>query len=111
MDKQSVTISSLITLGIVTISMLVPGFFDEQKYYCESRPELGVVNCDSFSKYIADNGKCIRTENTNLICKEGWKEVINDMVLPDDVSNEINGVWGKTYICTENSGCIEKINK
>ena len=88
MDKTTIGISALITLGIVLASMVGPSFFDEPKYYCEARPEVGVVSCDSFSKYVAENGKCIRNEDTNLICREGWIEVTDDR-LPEETEPEL----------------------
>lgn len=98
-DKKTIGLSSLVSLGIVSIAMLIPGLFDEPVYYCESRPELGLIHCDDFSKYVSENGKCIRNDNTNLICRSGWIEVINDTQVPDEVDNTtINHVsWGQSY--------------
>lgn len=88
MDKTTIGISALITLGIVLAASIGPSFFDEPKYYCEARPEVGVVSCDAFSKYVAENGKCIRNEDTNLICREGWIEVVYDRGLPEETEPE-----------------------
>jgi len=89
-------------MAIITITMITPSLFDSQQYYCEQRAELGVVQCDNFSKYVASNGKCIRNENTNLICREGWKEVINDIDLPEETEVEKviihSDSTGKSYI-------------
>ena len=108
-DKQTIGISSLVALGIVLSSMIMPGFFDKPSYYCETRPEIGVVQCDSFSKYVAENGKCIRNDNANLICREGWIEVVDDTIIPDDIpedSKENTGVWGQSFLCKSGQPCI-----
>lgn len=78
-DIKTIGISSLIALCIVTAGMITPGLFAEQQYYCESRPEIGLNACDSFSKYVADNGKCVKDDAPNLICKTGWVLVFDDM--------------------------------
>ena len=87
-DNQTIGITALITMLIVTAGSIVPGYFDTDKYYCESRPELGVVECDEFTKYVHEQGKCIRNEDTNLICRDGWKLVIDDQ-LPEEIEEEI----------------------
>ena len=102
-DKKTIGISSLIALGIVLAGMITPSFFDSPVYYCESRAELGVVQCDSFSKYVADNGKCIRDGNTNLICREGWVEVTNDLVMEEKGIIQ-SGNSGMKEVCTPD-GC------
>ena len=110
-DKKTIGIASLIAMGLISISMLVPGFFDSPKYVCESRPELGVVSCDSFSKYVDIQGKCIRDDNTNLICRDGWKEIIDDRDIPDEEiieeENKKNIYSSNVIKCTE-VGCIDK---
>jgi len=97
-EKKTIGINSLVTMGILSLIIIVPGFFDSPNYFCESRPEIGVVQCDDFSKYVAENGKCIREENTNLICREGWVLVTNDIDLPDDNETiNIPDTIGKSY--------------
>lgn len=98
-DVKTVGASSLVALGIILASAIVPGFFDDPKYYCETRPELGLVECDDFSKYVASNGKCIRYEDSNLICRDGWALVTDDTVLPDEEVVGVNPspVQGTTY--------------
>lgn len=107
MDNKTIGVSSLVTLGIVTMVMLVPGFFDDPQYFCESRPELGLVSCDNFSKYVSEVGKCIRNEDTNLICRDGWVLVTKDIELPEeeDIEDPIinipnEQVIGHQYICS-----------
>ena len=109
-DKKTITISTLIAGLLVSAAMVVPGLFDEPKYFCDERPELGLIECDNFSKYVADNGKCIRNDNTNLICKSGWSLVINDEEIPEEeiVEKLYNGTVGtpqNKYRCNS-EGCI-----
>ena len=105
-ETKTIGISALVSLGLVLVSMIAPGFFDEPQYYCEQRPELGLIQCDSFSKYVSDNGKCIRNDNTNLICREGWLLVTDDLNLSEE-NEKINKVEGReSYTCyPEPRGC------
>ena len=102
---KTIGISSLITLGIVLLVAIVPGFFEKPKYFCETRPELGVVECDSFSKYVAENGKCIRNDSPNLICREGWSLVTDDSEYIESILEPIQ-YRGLRYSCTKD-GCVE----
>lgn len=87
-DNKTVGVSTLISAGIIAIALLVPNFFDEPQYYCDSRPELGLQSCDSFSKYVDSNGKCIKDDAPNLICRTGWILVANDMSNVDEPIQE-----------------------
>lgn len=89
-DNKTIGISSLITLGIVLLSMVTPGFFDTPKYYCETRLDIGIVECDSFSKYVSEVGKCIRDDDTNLVCRDGWVQVINDIPEESEQTSDPN---------------------
>ncbi len=104
--NKTIGISALITLGIVTLSLVLPNFFDEPKYYCEARPELGFLECDGFSKYVSPEGKCLRPEG-NKVCREGWKLVTDDRSFdaePVSVSNSPRGIGGRQELCSH-SGC------
>jgi len=107
-NSKTIGLSSLSALGVVIIAFITPSFFDAPNYYCESRPEIGVVQCDSFSKYVAANGKCIREDNSNLICREGWLLVVDDTILPEEtIENKIikNPEATGRIKCTAN-GCV-----
>ena len=109
MDEKTKTISitTLITLGLISLSML-PGLLDSPKYYCDQRPELGLVHCDSFSKYVAENGKCIQDDGPNYICRQGWLEVIDDTIIESDGITYQDNVNREEYMCN-NDGCEELI--
>lgn len=102
-ENKTIGISALIAMGLIVASMVTPSFFDEPKYVCESRLELGYVECDNFTKYVDDNGKCIRDDQPNLICRDGWKLVINDSyeeVEEPIIDNPIYEDSGsKEYLC------------
>jgi len=102
MDNKTIGVSALIAAGLIVASMVIPGFFDEPKYTCESRPEIGIKECDSFSKYVHELGKCIDDDGPNYICRTGWMLVTNDMDI--DVP-----VYGRSSapdeICSKH-GCI-----
>lgn len=114
-DKTTITISSLITIGLVTLGMLTPAFFDKDKYYCETRQDLGLKQCTEILPYYGiSNGKCVLESETSKLCRTGWLKVTNDMKLPDEtINNEekqksilISNTIGKQYIC-DNLGCIK----
>jgi len=109
-DKKTIGVTSLITLGIVFGSMIGLNFFDEPKYYCEERPELGLIQCDHFSKYVAENGKCVRNKDTNLICRGGWKLVVDDTILPEEPESSIGheGI-GREWVCGYGKPCVERL--
>ncbi len=80
----SVIIASLFSLGI-NVTFPDDLFVDNvPKYFCETRPELGFKECDSFSKYVSELGKCIDDDGPNFICRSGWMLVIDDYTFPDE---------------------------
>ena len=99
-NKKTIGLNAIITILILAGFTIVPGYFDTPKYFCETRPELGPKECDSFSKYIAELGKCIDDDGPNFICKSGWVLVIDDYIFPDEkdyIPNSIGGIGD--WIC------------
>lgn len=89
MDNKTIVVSSLISASFITLAMITPGFFDAPKYFCESRPEIGLFECDGFSKYVDFNGKCLNATQEGIvysskICRDGWKLVTDDVMLPEE---------------------------
>ena len=83
-DKKTVGINALITLGIVLASMVTPAFFEADKYYCEDRPELGLKECTELTQYYGlPNGKCW-ADDGNRLCRSGWLLVENDLDIPEE---------------------------
>lgn len=92
-DKKTIGINALIALSIVLAANIGPGFFDGPQYFCETRPDIGLKTCDGgFSKYVADNGRCIHNDGPNFICREGWSLVTNDLEI--DVDKQVSMVLG-----------------
>lgn len=88
MDNKTIGISSLITLGIILSSMIVPTFFDEPQYICESR-NIGIFECDGFSKYVSPVGKCLNATKDginygNKICRTGWVQIVDDLTIEEE---------------------------
>lgn len=106
METKTITISTLITLGIIVSALVGPVFFEEDKYYCESKPELGLFECDGFSKYVDPNGKCLNATREdisygNKICRTGWTKVIEDTII-NDTEIKTNAPQGAySYICNQ----------
>ena len=80
--KKSVTISSLIALGIVAISMISPSFFEEDKFYCEV--ESSIIACPGGLSSGTATRCYLNTEKTSWdYCKGGWTQVTNDLVIQE----------------------------
>lgn len=90
MEVKQTLASTLIAGLLIVATMLIPG---TTQYFCPERPELGLVECDSFSKYVDENGKCVRNDKSNLICRSGWLEVKDDIESSNKIEVEFNGIW------------------
>lgn len=78
---------SAIIVALLAMGIQAPDLMHETEnpqYFCDARPSIGLVECDSFSKYVSEVGKCVRNEDTNLICREGWLLVTPNTVLPEE---------------------------
>ena len=110
-DKKTITITSLITMSIILASIIVPGFFDTQKYYCES--ESSIMECaGDLSGGMAT--RCyLNIEDTSWdYCSSGWVEINDDRLIQEEPINKtiISKVnTGKQYSCSPNE-CVEIIN-
>lgn len=103
-------------VGVVSILVLLlslgigysPSLFEEDQYFCESRPQLGLLECEGFSKYVSSVGKCLNSEEGNRICREGWVLVVDDMP-PYDEENDgeqyLPDREGLTLRCSKD-GCV-----
>ncbi len=79
-NKKTIGLMVVIAILVSVGYNEIPDLFDDNvpKYFCNTRPELGLKECDSFSKYVAELGKCIDDDGPNFICRSGWKLVIDD---------------------------------
>lgn len=100
-DKQTIGISSLITIGIILASMITPTFFDNPKYYCEA--ESSIIECSSLSG--GSHTRCYLNEEKSSwdYCKSGWIEITDDLIIQEEP--EPNKPHGSIkYLCSP-SGC------
>lgn len=107
-DVQSIGISSLIAIGLVTLAMLSPDFFETQKYYCED--EGSILECPGGISG-GQNTRCYLTEEQNSwdYCSSGWIKIDKDINIQQEAKNETKvsqEVWGKSYKCDKNA-CVE----
>ena len=103
MEDKTKTIGLMVVIAILVSAGYneIPDLFDDDvpKYFCETRPELGFKECDSFSKYISEEGKCIDNDGPNFICRSGWKLVIDDYIFPDEEDNQVYEVGYGDWNC------------
>lgn len=98
-DVKTIAISVILALGVVGGAFVFAP--NKVYYYCESKPALGVLACDSLSAYYGlPNGKCNNKEQGNRLCSTGWLKVTNDLIIPDDTIIEKNTtIEGSSYNC------------
>lgn len=54
--------------------------FQPQTYYCDATKTA--MKCDSLSQYYSlPNGKCLNSQIGNKLCKTGWLEITNDVIV------------------------------
>jgi len=109
MDKKNISIGALILvlsmLGGYQLNDVLNG--NVVLYECESRDILP-MECDGFTKYVHEYGKCLNTKIGNKICRTGWVEL--SPYNEDSLQNEEYSIdnIGKEWLCSIN-GCVEKI--
>jgi len=103
-DKQTIGVSSLITLGLVLASMVGPGFFDAQKFYCEA--ESSIMECSSLSG--GSQTRCYLNEEKSSwdYCRSGWLEITEDLVIQEEPEETPAPSEGIKWECFPN-GCVK----
>lgn len=61
-EKKTISLSAIIAILISLSFNIAPGMFDTPQYFCEDRPELGLQECDSFSKW----GSCLMFQDSDV---------------------------------------------
>ncbi|GAI41117.1 unnamed protein product, partial [marine sediment metagenome] len=78
-DKKTIGINSLITLGIIIIAMVGSTFFDTPKYYCEV--ESSIMECPGELSGGLETRCYLNEERTSWdYCKSGWIEITDDLI-------------------------------
>ncbi len=84
-EQKTIMWSAFVLMMGIIASTVDPSIFESTDYYgCESRPHLGFLTCDGFSKYVSYVGKCLNATTPegivlgNKICREGWVLIEND---------------------------------
>ena len=99
MDNKTIGISSLIALGFILSSMIVPTFFDKPTYYCED--ESSIMECADLSG--GSHTRCYLNPEKNSwdYCKTGWIEITKDTIIQEEPSLETDLKPAKgTYLCS-----------
>ena len=103
-DVQSIGISSLIAIGLVTLAMLSPDFFETQKYYCES--EGTVLECvGGLSSGSATRCYLNTEKNSWDYCSSGWIQITDDRPIQDNGTTPKPTIGEKAWLCSV-EGCI-----
>jgi hypothetical protein len=105
-DNKSIGISSLITLGLILSSMVIPGFFDEPQYYCEI--ESSIKECPGNLSGGTQTRCYLDEEKTSWdYCKGGWILVTDDLIIQEEPKNitEVigSGLGIKVWKCDVNN--------
>jgi len=104
-DKKTIGITSLITIGLVLAGLIVPGYFDTSKYYCES--ESSIMECDGGLSGGSQTRCYLNEEKTSWdYCKGGWIEVTDDRPIQEEEQETPNPTMGeKAWRCSI-EGCV-----
>ena len=86
-DKVTIGISSLITIGIILASMNTPTFFDNTKYYCES--ESSIMECPGDLSGGSQTRCYLNEEKSSWdYCRSGWVEITDDLIIQEEPESE-----------------------
>ena len=99
MDKKTIGINSLITMGLILSSMIVPTFFDNQNYYCEIESSIKECPGNLSSTFT----RCYLNEEKSSwdYCRSGWILVTDDLIIQEEpsINQEGSGLGIKTWEC------------
>lgn len=90
--KVGISASVLVVLVLAFLGGVT--LFNDGVYYCEARNL--VMECNRLSKYYSlDNGKCWNSEVGNRLCRSGWTEIKNNIVIESGILQQ----KAKQYLC------------
>ena len=102
-DNKSIGISSLITLGLILSSMVIPGFFDEPQYYCEIESSIKECPGNLSSTFT----RCYLNEEKSSwdYCRSKWILVTDDLIIQEEPKeNQVgSGLGIKVWECDINN--------
>ena len=95
---KKIKASVLVGAGVIVVAVLVTLFVSgEPQYFCEVKPELGVIECPNDLKACDESGeicqRCYHNESNSrsyVYCKTGWLEVIDDTVPKPKPTGEVS---------------------
>jgi len=103
-EVKTIGISSMITLGLVSLALLMPTFFETPKYYCES--ESSIMECVGGLSGGSATRCYLNTEKTSWdYCSTGWVEITDDRPIQDNGSIPNPNLGDKIWLCYV-EGCI-----
>ncbi len=101
-DKKTIGISALITLGLFTSLIVGTSYFDNPKYYCEA--ESSIMECPGELSGGLGTRCYLNTNKSRWdYCKSGWIEITNDLVIQgelDDDKSIPDSTKGTRWLCS-----------
>ena len=77
-DKKTIGLSALASIGIIALILIVPGFFSDDMYYCEAEESL--ISCPGDLSGGKGTRCYLNDEKSSWdSCKSGWIKVVNDI--------------------------------
>jgi hypothetical protein len=76
-DTKTIGISSLISLALITVAMVTPGFFDNPQYYCQD--ESSIKECPGALSGGSATRCYLNEERSSWdYCSSGWVLIEDD---------------------------------
>lgn len=109
-EAKTITINTIIALGIVLASMVGPTFFEEPKYYCEA--ESSIMQCDGgLSGGLGSRCYLTKEQDSWDYCSTGWLQITDDLKIQEEEQTSTPSVpqedtARQKYSCNS-EGCTE----
>ena len=87
-DTKTIGISALITLGLIVASLIGNSYFENPKYYCESKQSI--IECPGELSGGLGSRCYLNSEKTSwTTCSSSWIKVTNDLVIQENETKPI----------------------
>lgn len=97
-DKKTIGISGMITAGLILASMLIPGFFDAPKFYCEV--ESSIIDCPGGLSGGSSTRCYLNIDKSSWdYCRSGWIEVTDDRPIQENPVDVPDSTQGEKWLC------------